>query len=228
MNAFSPDGSHDQIDPSEVDKLHLVNKEQMQANYLGEVATLRASVYKKLRDNGALENGNGWAIFTTGRLGYGAIQTHESQKETLIICRTGTRRASASEPPDLRIFEQDKHKTSYGGYALLRDVTVDFEADTQYLVTSRRFVETRAGDVFFLDGLPLYWHNEDGTIVVAADTFTNVAIAKADLPGRGPVSANLFGFFKVFEDRLHALNVAKEIVAPILNLDPVLTSTQAT
>lgn len=211
-NFYPPEG-HDFVHTPDTRRISEENKIRQESKLFDDLAIFRAKLYQKMLRHSALDyEGSGWAIFDT----YAENQvvgdiTTSVDRDVLVI--TGP--LNGANRRVIRMITNEAIATSSLLSIIAYDITIDSDDDVQYFVdaldSSRR--DTHAPH-FFPEGFNKL-HLSDNF----KGAFTPVINLDGDYSGRDDILP--FGHYEVLEDKIHALQVANDVLAEIMPYDPV-------
>ena len=217
-----------------------LNARRLQAEYLGECADLRASVFGALMRHGALTCDLGWGVFLDQKQG----GDEPSDKHTLLYVASMVKEAGKpARTPSVRIITNETFREPglVGPTALVKDFMLDYENDAwmYFGATTREQANpNRLGEfVANLDprtsGIKEISRPTSAAIfMVTSEIETGIAFSVNTQPmpvveaidyhdsGKIPQLVTPFGEWKCDEDRQFALDTAREIIAGLDLAEP--------
>lgn len=202
-------GAHDFIPEAELENEAMLNRRMLVSKLHEDMAVFRAEVFLKLMKHNSLRNGWGWAVFYSDMAaGRGGLAQLDDRTEVLIAVRR-ERNIPETRPSSIHLLTQQLHRQQDGGSFMLEEVTIDWENDAQYRVSSFSYDdETQNVDI----GTSPYFHaDEEGLSVFNFKQFTPTD--PIYVPGLSVRSTMPFGHYSNIEDRIYALTRAQEILS---------------
>lgn len=239
-----PNGDHDSIDMSEVGKLRDNITVQLEANYAGACAVLRANVYAKLMECSALENGKGWAVFylTDENLGNGAVQSFGEHTEVLVAAdRLPNYYAGVEgyEPRFISEFSEDASEIMFSYVRLVSNEAIIGEDQLVSWITEDFSLWPRGSARYFmsawLQGMkiphtaPIFYGANTGRVQMPSYEITDktplIDVYDAEDKVPSDIRVKPFGCGSCLEDKLYALGKGALLLNRIAAKEPVYTGT---
>lgn len=197
------------------------NQEFLRSKYEGDVAQFRAELIQRMIGHNALHNTLGWLYYIEPQVDSGSVITDSQPKETLLLVLLNDADEDTKTPmPIVRILTNTEYRLPEETAFVAEDITIDSTGDSQLFID----VLIQNDDGVILAGLeeecksyaPLFVVRPDGdlTFFNLEQTTPLMTVSHEGLSGDGELKkVKPFGNFRNLEDRITALDWAKQIVA---------------
>lgn len=193
-----------------------------EVEYLSGCVDFRAGVVELFQKHNAVTETGGWMLFHVDEYaGDNATATLQNRNEILVFLGTGTENKRRPLPMrDVRILTNEHFRMSDGMSYLCVDFSLNDENEAQYFIDV--FSHTEDGTITSRDSLaPVFYLNEEGCLVTGnLRPFTPIKSVRRD-GGADHEIIIPFGYFDDLPDKIHALEVGKQLIDKIVTLDPV-------
>lgn len=223
IESFQPQ-HHDNIEFGDIELQREANRIAREAKFEDDLRVFRANVYTKMLNEGAIENGSGWAVYRYSEESDDPQTTMPQYKEVLVMARpnsdTGIYGCNM-DVPTIRIISNELIRTSYGTEWLTKDFIADNEDDTQFFVgcledSKLRNVGGNRAVVFNVD--------PEGNLCSTRNfhVFSPViGVYHEDLDTAGTeANPTPFGHYTCLEDKTYALERGSDILNEIADRQP--------
>jgi hypothetical protein len=232
-----PLGGHDWVPTDPIRKLAVANEAQLAERYAEDVRAFRQAFFGKLAVHGAIAHTKyyGWAIFNDHTPG--SIAT-EGSRAVVLACRMHRPKVpnhASMWIPAIRIVTNELvvHEETHA--CLTEDVSVDPNNSARYLIDAMDMAVSDEDSTLEVTSetlkkslSPIFFASHDNRLHMSANTKDVIpTIRILDTTHKSKVHAwetavVPFGYPAVLEDRLYALGRAKEILASVMNLEPLI------
>ncbi len=198
-------------------------KLEIKRKYFDDCTMLRAGLVSLLSKHGGLHPDGGWALFYLDDVdGDDGVVTISGRNEILVVIGTGSEKHRGKlKVADIRVLTNQHFRTIDGQITYLtKDFTLDEDNDCQYVVDQFSIKDDGVVDI---EGslAPLFLLTDSGEIAAANITpFTLPHTLSAKGRDGEQKQITPFGFFKVFEDALYALQQGSDLYTSIKDKTP--------
>ena len=212
------------VSDEELIAVRVSNQEALEARYQEDCNILRADAILKLTKHKAMNEAIGWCIFhlTDMETSDSSVATIGNYKEVLLLAHNGGGIATVDghNVPTIRLITNEPFLTEEGLTEWLSiDFSLDSDNDCMYSIDATDFANTQ--DVSNTVA-PLFLVNKEGNLTLSKNFqhFTPI-IGLCDTDSSGEeVVLEPFGYNEYVTDRLHCIDVARQLLDEIMQREP--------
>lgn len=218
-NFYSPEG-HDFAHTLDAHKLAAENQAAMERKFQEDLTIFRADVFRKLHAHGALHDGEGWAIFMPEpKIDDNRGLQFNNRRDLLVV--TGV--DLSTQKHLIRIVANEIFVSGTHLAVMAEDFVADTEDDTQYFIDAVDVEPEYNTDTY----APTF--NASSNEYVDLTNFYLTFVPVVGISGKPAIHQEIapFGHYTNLEDKIHALNVGKGLLAEVMTTDPVYAKTSS-
>lgn len=209
--------NHDFVSDEELAMLAQQNRNIEESSFVEQLALFTASIYQKLASHGAFRDDFGWAVFSSNKVSTPNDSSVVMDRRKILII-TGTNASNNTKL--IRILANELIEAGDSASYLVQDFSADSDNNTLYFVDAMRSAPYLNTNTY----APVFAVNEDIGKLTLTNNFNTGFTPIVDISGK--IATNMsqlipFGDCACLEDKICALEVGKELLAEIIDSEPI-------